>query len=83
MTVTNEDAACEDDLGFTRAQKRLLRRIYNGRTIPIVVNDIPFLTYKEASRYLLSLAPDARNAAYAVMKDQAKAPRIAPDTHPG
>ncbi|MEY4160752.1 MAG: hypothetical protein RLZZ136_1373 [Pseudomonadota bacterium] len=83
MTVTNEDAAWEDDLGLTRAQKRLLRRIYNGRTIPIVVNDTPFLTYKEASHYLLSLAPDARNAAYAVMKDQAKAPRLAPDAHPG
>ena len=68
MTVTNED-----DPGLTRAQKRLLRRIYNGRSIPLVTDGKAFLTCKEASRYLLSLAPEARAAAYDSMKEQAKA----------
>lgn len=68
MTVTNEDEA-----GLARAQRRLLRRIYNGRSVPIVANGIAFLTYKDASRYLLSLAPEAREAAYTAMKEQAKA----------
>jgi len=62
----------DEDLALTRTQRRLLRRIYNGRTVPIMVDDRPFLTYKEASRYLQSLAPDAREAAYAQMRDQAK-----------
>ena len=62
----------DKDLALTRTQRRLLRRIYNGRTVPIMVDDRPFLTYKEASRYLQSLAPDAREAAYAQMRDQAK-----------
>jgi len=51
-----------------RSQRRLLRRIYNGRTVPIMVDGQPFLTYKEASRYLLSLTPDAREEAYAEMR---------------
>lgn len=49
----------------------MLRRIYNGRTIPIIVGGLPFLTYKEASRYLLSLPPEARDQAYAEMKSAA------------
>jgi hypothetical protein len=67
MTVTNED-----DPSLTRAQSRFLRRIYNGRSVPIIVDGRPFLTYRDASRYLLSLAPQARDAAYAEMKAQAK-----------
>lgn len=70
MTVTPES-----DPGLTRAQNRLLRRIYNGRSIPIVAGGRPFLTYKDASLYLRSLSPQARDAAYAEMKQQAKAPR--------
>jgi len=62
----------DEDLALTRTQRRLLRRIYNGRTVPIMVDDRPFLTYKEASRYLQSLAPDAREAAYVEMREQAK-----------
>ena len=62
----------DEDLALTRTQRRLLRRIYNGRTVPIMVDDRPFLTYKEASRYLQSLALDAREAAYVEMRDQAK-----------
>ena len=70
MTVTNED-----DPTLTRAQKRLLRRIYKGRTIPIFADGKPFLTYKDASRYLLSLEPQARDTAYAAMKAQANSQR--------
>lgn len=69
MTVTNED-----DTSLTRAQRRLLRRIFNGRSNPIVIDGTPFLTYKEASRYLLSLEPGVRAAAYEAMKQQAKSP---------
>jgi len=72
MTVTNED-----DGSLTRAQKRFLRRIYNGRSIPIIADGKPFLTYKDASKYLLSLEPLARDAAYDAMKQQAKsAPQV-------
>lgn len=66
MTVANED-----DPTLTRAQKRLLRRIYNGRTSPIMADGKPFLTFKEASQYLLSLDARARNVAYDAMKEQA------------
>ena len=54
-----------------RSQRRLLRRIYNHRTAPIIVDGQPFLTYKEASSYLLSLTPEAREKAYAEMKSSA------------
>ena len=74
MTVTEEN-----DPQLTRAQNRFLRRIYNGRAVPIVVDRRPFLTYKEASQYLRSLTPEEREAAYAQMKDQAKLPRRAPE----
>ena len=66
MAITDDE-----DLSLTRTQRRLLRRIYNGRTIPIVADGRPFLSFKEASRYLQSLSPEAREAAYAQMKEQA------------
>ncbi|MGB3378617.1 hypothetical protein [Allopontixanthobacter sediminis] len=69
MTVTDED-----DPKLTRTQIRLLRRIYNGRSVPIFADGMPFLTYKAASRYLRSLALQARDAAYAEMKAQAISP---------
>ena len=53
---------------LTRPQRRLLRRIFNGRTVPIVTDGRSFLTYKDASRYLQTLTPEARGAAYAEMK---------------
>jgi hypothetical protein len=59
-----------DDL--SRPQKRLLKRLYNGRTVPVMADERPFLRYKDAARYLLSLDLDARAAAYAQMKAQAK-----------
>lgn len=70
MTVTEENSSL-----LTRAQNRFLRRMYNGRSIPVIVDGKAFLTFKEASRYLLSLAPQARDEAYAQMKDQARSPR--------
>lgn len=70
MTVTSQDTP-----SLTRAQTRLLRRIYNGRSVPIIADGKPFLTYREARHYLLSLDLPARDAAYDVMKSQAKAPQ--------
>jgi len=61
----------EHDQSLSRSQRRLLRRIYNARTVSIIVDGRPFLTYKEACRYLLSLAPDAREKAYAEMRSGA------------
>lgn len=71
MTATEH----EDGASLTRAQNRLLRRIYNGRSVPIVADGIAFLTFRDASRYLRSLPAEARDAAYAEMKAQAKPPR--------
>ncbi|MDO7836164.1 hypothetical protein Q4610_14025 [Sphingobium sp. HBC34] len=68
MTPSPDDK--DDDL--SRPQKRLLKRLYNARTIPVIADDRPFLTYRDASRYLLSLAIDAREAAYAQMKAQVR-----------
>lgn len=59
---------------LTRPQRRLLRRIFNGRVVPIVADGRSFLTFKEASRYLEGLSPEARDAAYAEMKVQAAQP---------
>lgn len=63
----------EPEAALGRTERRFLRRIFNGRTVPIVADGQRFLTYKEASRYLLSLPPDARDAAYAHMKSEALA----------
>ncbi|MAC58922.1 MAG: hypothetical protein CMH85_11750 [Novosphingobium sp.] len=65
-TITED---CDQSLG--RSQRRLLRRIYNGRTTPIIIDGQPLLTYKDASRYLLSLMPDEREKAYAEMRNSA------------
>jgi hypothetical protein len=62
----------EDDGSLSRAQRRSLRRIYNGRSIPIIADGRLFLTYKDASQYLQSLTPQRRDAAYAEMKEQAR-----------
>ena len=64
----------QDDQVLSRPQRRLLRRIYNGRTVPIIADGRAFLTYKQASQYLQSLTHDAREAAYADMKGKAKDP---------
>lgn len=67
MTVTDEEEAA-----LTRAQKRYLRRIFNGRTVPIVVAGTALITYKDACRFLLSLEPAPREAVYQAMKEQVK-----------
>lgn len=59
------------ETALPRPQRRLLRRIYNGRTVPIVVDGCEFLTFRDASRHLLALPPEAREAAYLEMKRQA------------
>ena len=69
----------DPDQALERAQRRLLRRVYNGRSTPIVIEGTPLRTYREASRYLLSLAPDARESAFAEMRRLgAERPSIAP-----
>ncbi len=71
MTETEDDGH-----GLTRPQRRLLRRIFNGRTVPIVAGGRSFLTYKDASRHLESLTGDARDAAYLeIRRDGLPAPR--------
>lgn len=62
----------QDDL-LTRPQRRLLRRIFNGRTVPLVADGRKFLTFKDASRYLQSLSPEARDVAYSQLKANALA----------
>ena len=68
----------EEDQSLSRPQRRALRRIYNGRTVPIIAEGRPFLSFKEASHYLQSLAPEARDAAFAAMMEQAKQPAHKP-----
>ena len=70
MTVIKEDAP-----PLARAQNRLLRRIFNGRTIPVFADGMALATYKDASQYLLSLDLPDRERAYAEIKAQAKSPR--------
>jgi hypothetical protein len=72
MDNETDNPVAEAEAALTRPQRRLLRRIYNGRTVPIVVDGRPFLTFREASRYLLTLTPEARDAAYLAMRGQAK-----------
>lgn len=62
----------EDDHALSRAQRRALRRIYNGRTEPIVVEGRPFLTFREARVFLEALSAAERDAACAEMMAQAK-----------
>lgn len=62
----------EDDHALSRAQRRALRRIYNGRTVPIVVGERPFLTFQEAKAYLEALPAPERDAACAAMMAQAR-----------
>ncbi|RJG56613.1 hypothetical protein D0Z70_04470 [Sphingobium terrigena] len=55
-----------------RTQRRLLRRIYNGRAVPIIADGKDFLTYKDAVKYLEALDADTREAVYEEMKASAK-----------
>ncbi len=62
----------EDDLALSRAKRRALRRIYNGRTVPIVVGGREFLTFRQAKAFLAGLPAPERDAACAEMIAQAK-----------
>lgn len=53
---------------LSRAQRRLLRRVYNARSTPVMVDGLAFMTYRQASAYLLKLAGAEREAAYGTMK---------------
>lgn len=70
MSFQDRDSSLTEDESnsLTRPQRRLLRRIFNGRTVPLVAGGRSFLTYKDASRYLQALAPEAREAAYTQLK---------------
>jgi hypothetical protein len=72
VNATESDMVEADGDDLSRPQKRLLKRLYNGRTVPIIADERPFLRYRDAARYLLSLDLDARAAAYAQMKAQAR-----------
>lgn len=63
-----ETNAPEDADALTRPQRRLLRRLFNGRTQPLVTSGGAFMTFREASRFLLTLEPTEREAAYLEMK---------------
>jgi hypothetical protein len=62
----------EDTQVLSRPQRRLLRRVYNGRTEPVMADGKPFLTYRLARDYLEALTPEERDAAYLEMKAQAR-----------
>jgi len=66
LETTSPDAG--EPQALTRQQRRLLRRIFNGRTVPLVTEGRSFLTYRDAARHLLSLPDEARESAYAGMK---------------
>ncbi len=53
-----------------RPQRRLLARLFHGRSEPVVVDGRAFLTFQEAKRYLLALDADCRETAYQAMKKQ-------------
>lgn len=66
IKATESPPVAERSLG--RSERRFLRRLFNGRTVPVVVDGTAFLTYREASRYLLSLDEAARERAYGAMR---------------
>lgn len=62
-----------DEGALARPQRRLLKRVFNGRAAPLVVGDMSFRVYRDAAQYLLSLPIEARDAAYETIKAAAKA----------
>ena len=61
-----------EDRSLSRPQRRLLRRIFNGRTTPIVAAGRPFLTYKDAARHLQPLTAEAREAVCLEIRENAE-----------
>lgn len=68
MTAPQETPA--SDTTLLRPQRRLLARLFNARTTPICVDGHELLTFQDAKRYLLSLEPEPREAAYEAIKTQ-------------
>lgn len=83
MSAASEQPATAEteNPALSRPQRRLLRRIFNGRTAPLTVDGLAFLTYRDASRYLLALSAEAREIAYLAMK-QAASKQPAPSATP-
>jgi hypothetical protein len=74
QSLVERDAAIMDERGhsLSRTQRRSLRRICNGRAIPLVADGRQFLTYRDAKAYLEALAPEDLEAVYAEMQKSAK-----------
>jgi aspartate aminotransferase-like enzyme len=66
-------AAMNEEQALGRTERRYLRRVFNGRQTPFTTGNHEFLTFKDASRYLLSLGAEDRAAAYQEMRGQAEA----------
>lgn len=62
-----------DEDALARPQRRLLKRVFNGRTAPLVAGGLSFRVYRDAATYLLSLPREDRDAAYETLKAAAKA----------
>lgn len=74
MAARSECAMTEEpeDQSLSRPQRRLLRRIFNGRTTPVLAAGMSFLTYKDAARHLQSLNAEARDAACREIRENAE-----------
>ncbi|WP_260928095.1 hypothetical protein [Novosphingobium sp. 9] len=66
----------DEDISLERPQRRLLRRLFNGRTTPIHVNGVTLLTFRQASAHILSLPEAEREGAYQAIKLAAKTEAI-------
>lgn len=62
--------AADEKLG--RTQRRHLRRIFHGRSKPVLIDDQKLLTYQQVKQFLATRAPDQRDAAYERIKSLAK-----------
>lgn len=58
-----------------RAERRYLRRVFHGRVEPLLFQNQPLLTFKDASRFLEALEGEAREAAYVALRSQVEAER--------
>lgn len=77
VELSGNDVVGKEEEFPNRPQRRLLRRIFNGRTVPLLADGQEFLTYKQAVRYLAGQADFVRNALYEDLKQQALRERAA------
>ncbi len=61
-----------EDQSLSRPQRRFLRRIFNGRTTPIVAAGRSFISYKDAARHLQALTVEARETVYREIRENAE-----------